>query len=112
MNHQRAASYWLGALARPALSSAIAIALLIAAFNVSSCHAKAIINAWQAVFINESQTAWGRTLLGWTVGAKCRHAEGIKCDSSGMITAIALNGSNIKGLIPDSISELKALTYL
>ncbi|CAI5986688.1 unnamed protein product [Closterium sp. NIES-64] len=80
----------------------MAIAFWLVAFNaLSPCHAQVmgagntppgvLVNASQAcvawpVFLNESQTAWARTLQGWTAGANCSTAEGINCDMSGMIS--------------------------
>ncbi|CAI6009440.1 unnamed protein product, partial [Closterium sp. NIES-65] len=90
-----------------ALSPALAMALWLVAFNVSSCHAQ-VINASQGLFLSDVQTEWG---MGWKVGDNCSTVAGIMCDASGMITWMNLWGNNLTGSIPDSISALTALEY-
>ncbi|CAI7896242.1 unnamed protein product [Closterium sp. NIES-53] len=113
MRNLERASCLTGVPALPtALSSALAMALWLVAFNAaSSCHAQRI-NPSQAAFLKDSQTAWETRLPGWAVGVKCIVAKGISCDAKGMITELGLSYSGIVGSIPDSISALVALTDL
>ncbi|CAI7788489.1 unnamed protein product [Closterium sp. NIES-54] len=89
---------------------ALSAALWLAAF-VSPCHAQAVINATQAVFLEDCQNAWGKTFPGWARGATCDTISGISCDALGMITKISLT-VNLNGPIPDSISSLASLSDL
>ncbi|CAI5464450.1 unnamed protein product, partial [Closterium sp. Yama58-4] len=92
---------------RPSL--ALSAALWLTAFV--SCHAaQPVINATQAVFLNDCQKAW-ETFPGWAMGATCGNV-GVKWDASGMITSIYLPDTTLGGSIPNSISSLTSLTEL
>ncbi|GJP32362.1 hypothetical protein CLOM_g16958 [Closterium sp. NIES-68] len=64
-------------------------------------------------FLQDCQTAWNQHFPGWSSdNPDCRTALGISCDSSGMITDINLWSMNLRGSIPDSISNLRKLRFL
>ncbi|CAI5940773.1 unnamed protein product [Closterium sp. NIES-65] len=85
LEHQRCHQLSALKVALPAaLSPALAMALWLVAFNVSSCHAQ-VINASQGLFLSDVKTGWG---IGWKVGDKCSTVASIRCDASGMITSM------------------------
>ncbi|CAI5535190.1 unnamed protein product, partial [Closterium sp. Naga37s-1] len=64
-------------------------------------------------FLRDCQTAWGQTLPGWGgSNPDCSSAQGVTCDSTGMISAMRLSSLNLGGSIPDSISNLKKISSL
>ncbi|CAI5535106.1 unnamed protein product, partial [Closterium sp. Naga37s-1] len=64
-------------------------------------------------FLQDCQTAWDELLPGWG-GAHpdCSSAQGITCDSNGMILEMSLPELSLSGSIPDSISALRELSLL
>ncbi|GJP79132.1 hypothetical protein CLOP_g9381 [Closterium sp. NIES-67] len=72
-----------------------------------------MLRASQVRFLQDCQAAWNRTFNGWSgPNPNCLAAEGIQCDSIGMITHIDLLGKKLQGPIPNSISNLRELVYL
>ncbi|CAI5998994.1 unnamed protein product, partial [Closterium sp. NIES-65] len=64
------------------------------------------------VFLRDCQKAWGKAVQSWVVGADCFYALGLFCDDTGMISQISYSAADLKGIIPDSISSLAALSVL
>ncbi|CAI5499317.1 unnamed protein product, partial [Closterium sp. Naga37s-1] len=64
-------------------------------------------------FLQDFQTAWGQNLAGWGGSdPDCSSATGVTCDNSGMISAMRLSNLNLRGPIPDSISNLQKISSL
>ncbi|CAI5462998.1 unnamed protein product, partial [Closterium sp. Yama58-4] len=63
-------------------------------------------------FMQDCQTAWNQVLPGWGAANPDCTAQGITCDSSGMILEMQLDSLSIAGSIPSSISSLPALSKL
>ncbi|CAI5463036.1 unnamed protein product [Closterium sp. Yama58-4] len=71
------------------------------------------LQASQVQFLQDCQTVWGQTFPGWgDSNPDCSSAEGVTCDSSGMISAMGVSNLNLKGSIPDSISNLRKISLL
>ncbi|GJP35818.1 hypothetical protein CLOM_g20341 [Closterium sp. NIES-68] len=71
------------------------------------------MEATQVQFLADCQTAWRKTLPGWSgPDPNCSRAEGVTCDKSGMIMSLALDGRKLGGRIPASISNLRSLSAL
>ncbi|CAI7810140.1 unnamed protein product, partial [Closterium sp. NIES-53] len=64
-------------------------------------------------FVQECQTAWGQTIAGWSgASPQCTTATGLTCDASGFILSLKLHNYKLAGQIPNSVSNLKMITYL
>ncbi|CAI5519304.1 unnamed protein product, partial [Closterium sp. Naga37s-1] len=55
---------------------------------------------------------WIRNFTGWTTGEDCATAEGLQCDSNGMIVKMSMEMSSLAGVLPSSIGNLTLLTHL
>ncbi|CAI7883832.1 unnamed protein product, partial [Closterium sp. NIES-53] len=63
-------------------------------------------------FLHDCQRAWNANLSGWNEIVYCDNAEGITCDSNGMVATLGLTGVGLQGPIPASISNLRELVDL
>ncbi|CAI7774098.1 unnamed protein product [Closterium sp. NIES-54] len=95
-----------------ALALAWCLAVLQLATPVALVNAQPL-QASQVQFLRDCQTAWSEALPGWG-GAHpdCSSAQGITCDSNGMILKMNLPELSLSGSIPDSISSLRELSLL
>ncbi|CAI5973271.1 unnamed protein product [Closterium sp. NIES-65] len=60
----------------------------------------------------DCQALWIRNFTGWTTGEDCATAEGLQCDSNGMIVKMSMEMSSLAGVLPSSIGNLTLLTHL
>ncbi|CAI5515222.1 unnamed protein product, partial [Closterium sp. Naga37s-1] len=60
----------------------------------------------------DCQALWIRNFTGWTTGEDCATAEGLQCDSNGMIVKMSMDMSSLAGVLPSSIGNLTLLTHL
>ncbi|CAI5458393.1 unnamed protein product, partial [Closterium sp. Yama58-4] len=71
------------------------------------------LEATQVQFLQECQAAWGQSIPGWSgASPDCSSATGLTCDPSGMIVALQLRNYKLGGQIPNSLSNLRKVTYL
>ncbi|CAI5953084.1 unnamed protein product, partial [Closterium sp. NIES-64] len=68
-------------------------------------------------FLHDCQVAWNTSFSGWNEtimqgGINCDNADGITCDSNGMIVTLGLANLGLQGPIPASISNLRELVDL
>ncbi|CAI5463024.1 unnamed protein product [Closterium sp. Yama58-4] len=95
-----------------ALALAWCVAVLQLATPVALVNAQ-LLEESQVQFLQDCQTAWGQTLPGWgDPNPDCSSAQGITCDSNGMVLVMHLPELNLSGSIPDSISSLRELSLL
>ncbi|CAI5981230.1 unnamed protein product [Closterium sp. NIES-64] len=75
-------------MTRERVQCALALAWSLAVLATSSVNAQPL-QATQARFLQDCQTAWGQTFPGWSGATpECSTANGITCDWSGMILEI------------------------
>ncbi|CAI7789786.1 unnamed protein product [Closterium sp. NIES-53] len=79
-------------------------------FVPSSSLAQPIAESQGAV-LQELQTALMVNYTGWQAGSDCKQAQGLTCDSDGMITSMSFATSQTEFLI-DSVTQLSHLTKL
>ncbi|CAI5983195.1 unnamed protein product [Closterium sp. NIES-65] len=53
----------------------------------------------------DCQALWIRNFTGWTTGEDCATAEGLQCDSNGMIVKMSMEMSSLAGVLPSSIGN-------
>ncbi|GJP53327.1 hypothetical protein CLOM_g12488, partial [Closterium sp. NIES-68] len=69
------------------------------------------IDSSQLQALWDMQTSWGRTFDQWDTGGDCNAADGISCNSQGMVTWLELNQLNLGGPLPDTIGDLVDLSH-
>ncbi|CAI5975955.1 unnamed protein product, partial [Closterium sp. NIES-64] len=62
--------------------------------------------------LQELQTSWNNAIPGWQAGSDCTQAQGLTCDSDGMITSMRFDQLPLWASIPTSITRLTSLTEL
>ncbi|GJP85428.1 hypothetical protein CLOP_g15538 [Closterium sp. NIES-67] len=70
------------------------------------------IDALQGPVLAACSGAWGMAPAGWSGGGDCSQAQGLTCDSNGMVVAIDLSNTPLDGRIPQEIGSLTTLTLL
>ncbi|CAI7758865.1 unnamed protein product [Closterium sp. NIES-53] len=60
----------------------------------------------------DCQAAWGVTFNQWQEGGDCSQADGLTCDSNGMITSMVLDDMGLSGSLPTSLGSFINLSYL
>jgi Leucine-rich repeat (LRR) protein len=92
----------------------LALALLgsaSASFTCADSDNKTVCNALSNFFTATGGASW-TTNTGWGGGSSyCTPWAGLTC-SRGVVTALALNGSNLTGTVPDVFGNLTELQYL
>ncbi|CAI6007833.1 unnamed protein product [Closterium sp. NIES-65] len=58
------------------------------------------------------RAAWGVTFNQWQEGGDCSQADGLTCDSNGMIMSMALDEMGLSGSLPTSLGSFINLSYL
>ncbi|CAI5524320.1 unnamed protein product, partial [Closterium sp. Naga37s-1] len=64
------------------------------------------------VVLKELQSLWKKNFSGWQAGSDCQQAQGLTCDSDGMITSMRVNTSAVVNWEPASVTRLSRLTQL
>ncbi|CAI5524356.1 unnamed protein product, partial [Closterium sp. Naga37s-1] len=62
--------------------------------------------------LQELQNSWNTRFGGWQAGSDCTQAQGLTCDSNGMITSMRLKLSSAVDFQPASVTQLSHLTQL
>ncbi|CAI5461908.1 unnamed protein product [Closterium sp. Yama58-4] len=66
----------------------------------------------QGEVLQELQTSWSLNFGGWQAGSDCTQAQGLTCDSDGMITSMRFNTSLVVYFPLPSVTRLSRLTQL
>ncbi|CAI6011045.1 unnamed protein product [Closterium sp. NIES-65] len=76
------------------------------------CLAVAVAGCAAGEVLQELQTSWNNAIPGWQAGSDCTQAQGLTCDSDGMITSMRFDQLPLWASIPTSITRLTSLTEL
>ncbi|CAI7763665.1 unnamed protein product [Closterium sp. NIES-53] len=66
----------------------------------------------QGEVLQDLQTTWKTVIPGWQAGSDCKQAQGLTCDSNGMITSMQFDQIQGRAFLTANVTRLTSLTEL
>ncbi|CAI5507735.1 unnamed protein product [Closterium sp. Naga37s-1] len=94
--------------------AAVVAVVVIAMAGVAGVAGGSLLQESQVQFLRDCQDVWGRLSMTWSDYSDwdCDMLEFVICDPYGMIVSLDIANNDLKGPIPDSISNLDKLQFL